>query len=79
MKIYKGLVGKCSMCETITIGYKHGCFTYLKFTHMTSLRLLQKWGAIHYFKSLWDFLNEKSSLHFNDFTLLKLFHYNITM
>ncbi len=34
--------------------------------------LLQKWGAIHQPKSLWDFESEISSLHFTDFTLVKV-------
>jgi len=41
--------------------------------------LLQKWSVIYWLKSLWDFKSEISSLHFIDFTLVKLFHYNITM
>ncbi len=35
MEICKGLVGECLKCGMTTIGYKHGCFTFVKFTHMT--------------------------------------------
>ncbi len=34
--------------------------------------LLQKWGAIYQPKSLWDLKSEIISLHFTDFTLVKV-------
>ncbi len=34
--------------------------------------LVQKWDAIHKLKSLWDLKNETCSLHFSDFTLVKV-------
>ncbi len=34
--------------------------------------LLQKWGVIYKLKSLWDLKSEISSLHFIDFTLVKV-------
>ncbi len=39
-------------------------------TYMNTI--IQKCGVIHYPKSLWDLKNEKNSLHFNDFTLVKV-------
>jgi len=36
------------------------------------LALLQKWGVIYYPKSLWDFKSEITSLHFINFTLMKV-------
>jgi len=47
--------------------------------NLNKVVLLQKWGAIYYPKSLWLFKSEISPLHFTDFTLVKLLHYNITM
>ncbi len=35
------------------------------------LSLPPKWGAIYYFKSLWDFKSEITSLHSTNFTLVK--------
>jgi hypothetical protein len=34
--------------------------------------LVQKWDAIHKLKSLWDLKIETCSLHFSDFTLVKV-------
>jgi hypothetical protein len=34
--------------------------------------LIQKWGLGHYVKSLWDLKSEIGSLHFSDFTLVKI-------
>jgi hypothetical protein len=34
--------------------------------------LLLKWGAIHKLKSLWNLKSEITSLHFTDFTLVKV-------
>jgi hypothetical protein len=34
--------------------------------------LLQRWSAIHWPKSLWDLKNEMNSLHFSDFTMVKI-------
>jgi hypothetical protein len=36
------------------------------------LALLPKWGAIYLLKSLWDLKSEITSLHFTDFTLVKV-------
>jgi hypothetical protein len=36
------------------------------------ITLLQKWGAIYSPKSLWDLKSEIISLHFIDFTLVKV-------
>ncbi len=36
-----------------------------------SSTLVQKWGAIHWLKSLWDFKSEIGSLHFSGFILIK--------
>jgi len=36
------------------------------------LALLQKWGEVHYHKSLWDLKSEISSLHFSDFIFVKV-------
>ncbi len=36
------------------------------------LSLLPKWGVIYELKSLWDFKSEITSLHFTDFTLMKV-------
>ncbi len=41
MKICRGSLGECSLCGTITIGYKLGCLIFQKFTYMTSLGTLQ--------------------------------------
>ncbi len=41
-------------------------------TYMPKPSLVQKWGVVDQFKSLWDFKSEISSLHFNDFTLVKV-------
>ncbi len=40
---------------------------------------IKKWNVIHQFKLVWDLKNEISSLHLSDFTLVKLFHYKVTM
>jgi len=34
--------------------------------------LIQKWGVVHWLKLIWDFKSEINSLHFNDFTLVKV-------
>jgi hypothetical protein len=39
---------------------------------MFELPLIQKWGAIHWPKSLWDVKSEIGSLHLGDFTLDKV-------
>jgi hypothetical protein len=36
------------------------------------LALLPKWGAIYQLKSLWDLKSEITSLHFTDFTVVKV-------
>jgi hypothetical protein len=41
--------------------------------------LLQKLGAIYLPKSRWDLKSEITSLHFTDFTLVKVIYYNITI
>ncbi len=38
-----------------------------------------KVGCSSLAKSLWDLKSEMSSLHFSDFTLVKVIYYNITM
>jgi hypothetical protein len=63
-------------CNSITILSKQLIFTIVQL-HYNSL--LQKWGAIYEPKSLWDLKSEIISLHFIDFTTMKLFHYNITI
>ncbi len=46
---------------------------WMFFKTMTiSMSLVQKWGAIQQFKSLWDFMNEISSLHCKNLTLVKI-------
>jgi hypothetical protein len=45
----------------------------------TQHSLLQKWGAIYKPKSLWGLQSEINSLHFTNFTLVKIIHYDITM
>ncbi len=37
-----------------------------------SSTLVQKWGAIHWPKLLWDFKTEIGSLHFSDFKMVKI-------
>ncbi len=34
--------------------------------------LIQKWGAIHLHKSLWDFKSEIGSFHLSDFVLVEV-------
>jgi hypothetical protein len=43
-----------------------------EFTANALLPIIQKWGAIHWPKSLWDLKNEIDSLHLNDFNLIKV-------
>jgi hypothetical protein len=32
--------------------------------------LIQKWGVVHWLKSIWDLKSEIGSLQLNDFTLI---------
>jgi hypothetical protein len=41
-------------------------------TQLALNSLIQKWDVIHYPKSLWNFKSEINSLHFNDFTMVKV-------
>jgi hypothetical protein len=56
---------------------------------MAHVTLVQKWGAIHCPKSLWDLKSEIGALHLSDFTTVKvislqghyvniMFHYWLT-
>jgi len=49
----------------------------LKLQMVYNWTLIQKWGGLHESKSLWDIKSEILSPHPNDFTYLKLCHYNV--
>jgi hypothetical protein len=41
--------------------------------------LLQKWGAVHQPKSLWDFKSEITSLHFTNFIIISLCKHHVSL
>ncbi len=41
--------------------------------------LIQKWGAVHWVKLLWDVKSEIGSLHLNDFTINSLCKHHVSI